>query len=95
MIRRVSSAEAEADLAALINEVADGHSRIIIEREGRAIAALVGIDAAPDIDLPTKRGALALVGAADSLSDVEIAGMVEEIYTRRDADQIRPVVRPE
>jgi prevent-host-death family protein len=94
-MRTVSSTEAATDLAALIDEVADGQSQVIIEREGRPVAALVGIDAASDTQLPTKRGALALVGAADSLSDEEIAELVEEIYMRRDADQLRPVVLPE
>jgi prevent-host-death family protein len=43
MVRRVSSAEAELHLAAPMDEVAAGDTEIIIEQQGRPLAALVSI----------------------------------------------------
>ncbi len=110
MIRRVSAAEAEAQFATLIAEVADDGAQIIIERPGRPLAALVGADVVEETR-PTDavsiipaadqtenqgaaRGALALVGAWNALTDREIDDLVAEIYERRDDDQRRPVASP-
>ncbi len=91
----MSTAEAEADLPALIAEVADGHSRILIEQEGRPVAALIGVAPSTDAAHAANGGALALVGAAGNLSDDEIDAMVEAIYAQRDEDRVRPVAIPE
>lgn len=91
----MSTAEAEAALSALIAEVADGHSRILIEQEGRPVAALIGVIPSAGAEYVANGGALALVGAAGNLSDDEIDAMVEAIYAQRDEDRVRPVAIPE
>lgn len=88
--RRVSTANAKAHLSALVTEVAFGGQRVIIERRGKPLAALVGLD-----DMMSKterrsyspgdaRGALALVGAWRMLDQSEAAGIVADIRAQRD-----------
>lgn len=43
-IRRISSSEARANLALLLEQVGDGHERVLIERRGKAPVALVSVD---------------------------------------------------
>lgn len=42
--RRISSSEARANLALLLEAVGEGHERILIERRGKAPVALVSVD---------------------------------------------------
>jgi prevent-host-death family protein len=44
MVKRVSTAQAKAQLSALMAQVAYGGERIIIERRGKPLAALVSVD---------------------------------------------------
>ena len=44
MTKRVSAANAKAHLSALVAEVAFGGEQVIIERRGKPMAALVGLD---------------------------------------------------
>jgi prevent-host-death family protein len=73
MARRVSTAEARARLSELIDAVAFGRERVLIERRGRPVAALVSIDDAKALEegrpiADPLRGALALVGVWSDLS---------------------------
>ena len=43
MVKKVSSAEAKAKLSALVAEVAFGVQHIVIERRGKALAAMVNV----------------------------------------------------
>ncbi len=101
MVRRVSSAEAELHLAAPMDEVAAGDTEIIIEQQGRPLAALVSIkrlEAQPsDVALPTPADdpMLALVGSWGDVGDDAIDEMVAQIYEARDRDQPRPIDLPE
>jgi prevent-host-death family protein len=99
VVKTVSAAVAKAHFSALIAEVAYGGVRIIIERRGRPLAALVGLDDLARLtqvgaeDRP--RGALALIGAWDDVGDDVIDALVAEIYAQRDADVARPVELPQ
>ena len=90
MTKRVSSANAKAHLSALVAEVAFGGQQVIIERRGKPLAALVGVDdrntyAEGRRKLPKDaRGALALVGAWRKLEDSEAAGILADIHAQRD-----------
>lgn len=44
MAKRVSAAEAKAKLAELVGSVAHGGERILIERHGKPVAALVSTE---------------------------------------------------
>lgn len=89
MTKRVSAANAKAHLSALVAEVAYGGEQVIIERRGKPMAALVGLnDRGPKSDRRKKspndaRGALALVGAWRKLESTEIAGILTDIHSQR------------
>src|SRR5687767_9137925 len=96
MMRRVSTAEAKAKLSELIGAVAYGRERVLIERRGRPVAALVSVDDAESLDQRqgsevTPRGALALIGAWADVDDDVMDQLLEDIYAARDADRGRPV----
>ena len=96
MARRVSAAQAKAQLSALSAEVAHGGQRIVIERHGRPMVALVRVD---DLDLLGQdeatsgrpHGALALAGAWREVDDEDLESLVEEIYAAREKDAGRQV----
>ena len=88
MVKRVSAAQAKAQLSALSSEVAYGGQHVIIERRGRPLVALVSV---ADLQLleqgratsPPPRGALALIGAWGEVSDDELDSFIEDIYADR------------
>jgi prevent-host-death family protein len=43
-LRRISSSEARATLALLLESVGDGHERVLIERRGKSPVALVSVE---------------------------------------------------
>ncbi len=96
MAKRVSAAQAKAQLSALSAEVAYGGERVVIERRGKPLVALVSI---ADLELLGQSeeiaerplGALALVGAWKEVEDGELDSLVEEIYDSRLKDAGRPV----
>ncbi len=96
MATRVSVAQAKAELSALMAAVAYQGQRVVIERRGKPMAALVSVDDLEQIDgeratSARPRGALALIGAWGDLDDREIEAMVADIYAAREQDTGRPV----
>lgn len=96
MAKRVSAAQAKAQLSALAAEVAYGGQHIIIERRGRPLVALVTVEELERLeqDRATSarpQGALALVGAWQELSDEEMESLVADIYDSRQSDMGRQV----
>ena len=92
----MSAAEAKAQLGGLTARVAYGAARVVIERHGQPIAALVSIGdlgrlEAGDARAASPIGALALVGAWSELSDEEIDAFIEDVYAARERDAGRPV----
>ena len=96
MATRVSVAQAKAELSALMAAVAYQGQRVVIERRGKPMAALVSVDDLEQIDgeratSARPRGALALIGAWGDLNDREIEAMVADIYAAREQDTGRHV----
>ncbi len=99
MVKRVSAAQAKAHFSELVAQVAYGGQRIIIERRGQPLAALVSLADLTRVQRQEEvapRGALALVGAwSDLLEDGELDALVADIYEQRARDIARPVPIPE
>ena len=96
MTTRVSVARAKAELSALMAAVAYQGQRVVIERRGKPMAALVSVDDLEQIDgeratSARPRGALALIGAWGNIDDSEIEAMVADIYAARQQDTGRHV----
>lgn len=100
MAEKVRVTEAKARLSALMARAGYGGERFLIERRGKPLAALVGVEDLERLEgergdlssRPRPLGALALVGAWDGLvEDGEIDAMVEEVYAARERDSGRPV----
>ena len=96
MVKRVSAAQAKAQLSALSSEVAHGGAHVIIERRRKPWVALVSVADLEYLEqLRTTstrpQGALALAGAWREISDDDVDALVEEIYAERNNDMGRPV----
>ncbi len=100
MAEKVRVGEAKAKLSELMARAGYGGERFLIERRGRPLAALVGVEDLERLEggrggVETSgrpRGALALVGAwEDLVEDGEIDAMLEDIYSARERDPGRPV----
>ena len=96
MVKRVSAAQAKAQLSALAAEVAYGGQHVIIERRGKPLVALVSVRDLERLeqDPPTSarlQGALALVGAWREVKNKDMDRLIEDIYTEREKDMGRPV----
>lgn len=86
--RRVSAAEAKARLSELVASVAYGGERVVIEKRGKAVAAIVDLADLERLERNESgtgrpRGALALVSASGEVADEEIARLVARIYSSR------------
>ena len=96
MTKKVSAAQAKAHLSSLVAEVAFGGARIIIERRGRPLAALVSMAELERLEqgegtVARARGALALVGAWRDVPDDDLDRLLIDIYKTRERDTGRPV----
>ena len=96
MAKRVSAAQAKAQLAELVAQVSHRGDHYIIERRGKPIAALVTVEELEKLErdrVTSERplGALALVGAWREVEDETFDCLVAEIYAERDRDTGRPV----
>ena len=96
MVRRVSAAQAKAQLSAIASEVAYGGPHVIIERRNKPWVALVRVSdleylgqAQTTSERP--QGALALAGAWREIDDADMESLLEVIYAERDNDLGRPV----
>jgi len=92
---KVRVTEAKAHLSELMARVGYGGERFVIERRGRPLAALVGVDDLERLQKgrPTSRllGAIALVGAWGEAEEPEVDAVLEKIYAEREYDTGRPV----
>jgi antitoxin (DNA-binding transcriptional repressor) of toxin-antitoxin stability system len=91
VLKRVSVAEAEDHLADLLAEIQARDVSIVIERDGRPIAALVAPDRIDGREAAGQQGALALVGGWGELPDEAIDALVSDIYAARERDLGRSV----
>ena len=96
MAKRVRVTEAKAQLSALMARAGYGGERFLIERRGRPLAALVGVEDLERLeregDAPSRPlGALGLVGAWGEVEERDLESVVQEIYAERERDTGRPV----
>ncbi len=96
MAKRVRVTEAKAQLSALMARVGYGGERFLIERRGRPLAALVGVEDLERLEGEgdaTSRplGALALVGAWGEVEERDLESVMQEIYAERERDTGRAV----
>jgi prevent-host-death family protein len=96
MTKKISAAEAKAKFSALVAEVADGGQHVVIERRGKALAALVSIS---DLDYleqgrmlsSNPRGVLSIVGAWKDIPEKDLDKWISDIYDDRQRDTGRAV----
>ena len=94
--RKIALAEAKAKFSAIVDGVAHRGEHYLIERHGKPVAALVGVE---DLQLLERlrsgteqpRGAMALVGLWHDVPDTDIDAMVGAIADAREEDSGRPV----
>ena len=96
MTTRVSAAHAKAQLSSLAAAVAYGGERVIIERHGKPLAALVSLGDLERLEADgatsqQPQGALALAGAWREVDDEVMESLVEDIYAQRRQDPGREV----
>ncbi len=98
MAERIGASEAKAHFSELLARAAFAGERFLVERRGKPVAALVGLEDLRRLEGedgevgPRPRGALALVGAwGDVVDDGEIDAMLEDIYAAREEDLGRRV----
>jgi|GEM_PF-174234 len=96
MARKVSAAEAKSQLSSLVARVAHGREHFLIERRGKPLAALVGVDDLERLEryrATSERplGALALTGAWAEVDDADLDCLIDELYRIRENDAGRPV----
>lgn len=84
--RHISSAEAKAQFRAVLDDVLHHGGRYVIERHGRGVAAIVGVDEVERLarqhrpESNTERiGALALVGLWHDVAVDTVEGLLTEI----------------
>jgi prevent-host-death family protein len=95
MTRKVPVAEAKAKLSELMARVAHGGERIVIERHGKPIAALVSIEDLAKIEPAGGSDEeadplLRFVGAWGAVPDDEIDRIVDLIYAERERNVAAP-----
>jgi prevent-host-death family protein len=94
--KRIGLAEAKAKFSDVVEQVLHGSEHFIVERRGRAVAAIVTVEDLRRLEAsgPTgvrPAGALALVGAWEDVADADIDAMVADVYAERERDTGRPV----
>ena len=94
MAKRVGAAEAKAKLSELVARVAYAGEKYVIERRGRPLAALVGVDDLRQLEQSAgkgePKGALALVGAWAEVPDEQIDAIFADIMASRAQQTGRP-----
>lgn len=92
MAEKIRATEAKAHLSALMARVGYGGEKFIIERRGKPLAALVGVE---DLErLEEERagstgrplGAIAFVGAWGEAEEKDFDAVLDEVYAERGRD---------
>ena len=97
MVTRMPLAEVRAHIAAAVDQVLHRGERVVIERHGHPVAALVTIDDLARIEAASPgmgahpAGALALVGAWSDVDDADIDAFVADVAASRRRDTGRRV----
>ena len=96
VVKKVSAAQAKAQLSSLMAEVAHGGKHVVIERRGKPLAAIVSISDLEHLEQgqatsARPQGALALVGAWGEVDDQEWDAFIADVYSLREQDKGRLV----
>ena len=97
MAEKIRVTEAKSHLSALMARVGYGGERFVIERRGRPLAALVGVEDLERLESEsgdvTSRslGAIALAGAWSEVEEKDLDAVLGEIYAERERDTGRTV----
>ena len=97
MVKKVRVTEAKAHLSALMARAGYGGERFLIERRGRPLAALVGVEDLERLEgeregiPPRPLGAIALAGAWGEAEEGDLDTVLAGIYAQRRRDTGRPV----
>lgn len=95
MAKKVSVADAKRDFSELMSRVALKKERFVIERKGKAMAALINVDDLEKLEtLPEgngKKGLLAAVGAWEDYPEFE--RFITKLYLVRQKSKDRRVKR--
>jgi prevent-host-death family protein len=96
MTKRISAAQAKAQLSALVGRVAYRGEHYVIERRGKPLAALVSVDDLERLEQgcatsARPQGALAIVDACREVDDQDLDALVADIHSERARDSGRPV----
>lgn len=91
MVKKVGTIQLRKDLTALLVEVVDNGRRFIIEKRGKPLAALVGVEALELIEQQQTtsadpQGALALAGAWGDLKERELDALLADVQAERGGD---------
>jgi prevent-host-death family protein len=95
MAKKVSVVDAKRDFSELMSRTALQEERFIIERKGKAMAALVSVKDLERLETLTgekgKKGLLAAIGAWEEHPQIE--ALVSDLYAAREKAKDRPVKR--
>jgi prevent-host-death family protein len=97
MVKKIRVTEAKAHLSELMARAGYGGERFVIERRGRPLAALVGVEDLERLEgeqgsvSSRPLGAIALVGAWAEAEERDLDAVVAEIFAERRRDTGRPV----
>jgi prevent-host-death family protein len=97
VVKKIRVTEAKAHLSALMARAGYGGERFLIERRGRPLAALVGVEDLERLEgeqgsTPSRPlGAIALVGAWGEAEEQDLDAVLARIYAERRRDPGRPV----
>ncbi|MYD30877.1 MAG: type II toxin-antitoxin system Phd/YefM family antitoxin [Nitrospira sp. SB0675_bin_23] len=94
MSKKVSTIQLRKDLTALLAEVGENGSHVIIEKRGKSLAALISVDVLELIKqqrttAADPQGALALAGAWGELKEREMDALLAGIQSERGGDACR------
>ena len=86
MTKRISVMKARAELSALLEEVAHGDQRVLIERRGRPVAALVSVADLEVLEQDSTdsqarpQGTAALVGSWEDMANKNLDSLLKKLY---------------
>ncbi len=94
MVKKISTAQLRKELSSLLAQVAANDGQVIIEKRGKPMAALVGVEALELLNQQQTtsadpQGALALAGAWGELKEREMDALLAGILAERGGDFCR------
>ncbi len=92
--KHISAAAAKANFAAVLDAVQHRGETYVVERHGKEVAVIVGIENAESLAAPQSehpQGALALLGLWADVPDNAIDALIDDLREARESDRGRAV----